>query len=164
MVLGAPLHSVPGENPKWNDKRKYHAGLRQTNYNMLLTAQRMQPHWGVAVIDGFEGMEGNGPASGTPVPSRAAIASTDFIAADRVAVDAMGVNPEWVGYLRYCEQVGLGNYDLTKIDISGAPIAAVRKTYRLHNDIERELEWMGPMNDLPPKLGRLHESFDKPYT
>jgi uncharacterized protein (DUF362 family) len=163
MVLGAPLHSVPGENPKWNDKRKYHVGLRQTHYNMLLTAQHMQPHWGVAVIDGFEGMEGNGPSSGTPVPSRTAIASTDFIAADRVAIEAMGVNPDWVGYLRYCEQVGLGNYDLKNIDISGASIASVRRTYRLHNDIERELQWMGPMNDLPPRLGRLHEPLGAPY-
>ena len=163
MVLGAPLHSGPGETPRWNDKRKYHVGLRQTHYNMLLTAQRMQPHWGVAVIDGFEGMEGNGPSSGTPVPSRAAVASTDFIAADRVAVEAMGVNPDWIGYLRYCDQVGLGNYDLQKIDLRGASLAAVRRTYRLHNDLERELQWMGPMQDLPPKLGRRREPLDKAY-
>src|SRR5581483_6776080 len=84
MVLGAPLHFAPKETPRWNDKRKYHTGIRQTHYNMLLTAQKLQPNWGVAVLDGFEGMEGNGPASGTPVASRIAIASTDFIAADRV--------------------------------------------------------------------------------
>lgn len=155
MVLGAPLHHAPGETPKWNDKRKYHVGIRQTHYNMLLTAQRMAPHWGATVIDGFEGMEGNGPSSGTPVPHRIAIASTDFIAADRVAVEAMGVDSNWVGYLRYCDQVGIGNYDLAKIDVEGESIAAVRRSYRLHADIERELEWMGPMRDLPPNLGRL---------
>ena len=163
MVLGAPLHHAPGEAPKWNDKRKYHSGIRQTHYNMLLTAQRMAPHWGATVIDGFEGMEGNGPASGTPVPHRIAIASTDFIAADRVAVEAMGVDSNWVGYLRYCDQVGIGNYDLGKIDVTGESIAAVRRSYRLHADIERELEWMGPMRDLPPNLGRLepgpHDTF-----
>ncbi len=153
MVLGAPIHNAPGETPRWNDKRKYHAGLRQTHYNMLLTAQKMQPFWGATVIDGFEGMEGNGPASGTPVESRIAIASTDYIAADRVAVEAMGVNPAWPGYLNYCWQCGLGQYDLSKIDLVGAKIADVRKEYRLHKDIERELQWMGPMTDLPPKLG-----------
>ena len=153
MTLGAPLHQAPGETPKWNDKRKYHAGLRQTHYNMLLTAQKMQPHWGATLIDGFEGMEGNGPASGTPVASRLAIASTDFIAADRVAVETMGIDASWLGYLRYCDQVGLGQYDLAKIDVIGEKIAAVRKPYRLHNDIERQLQWMGPMRDLPPKLG-----------
>lgn len=154
MVLGTPLHSAPGE-PSWNDKRKYHVGVRQTHLNMLLTAQKLRPNWGVAVIDGFEGMEGEGPGDGTPVPSRIAIASTDFIAADRVGLEAMGVNPDWVGYLRYCAQAGLGQYDLTKIEVIGATIASVAKKYKLHPDIDRELKWMGPMKELPPALGSL---------
>jgi uncharacterized protein (DUF362 family) len=153
MVLGAPLHNAPGETPRWNDKRKYHTGIRQTHYNMLLTAQKMRPTWGVALLDGYEGMEGNGPASGTPVASRVAIASTDFIAADRVGVECMGVDPAWPGYLNYCGQLGLGNYDIAKIDVVGAKIAAVQKKYRMHADLERELLWMGEMKDLPPKIG-----------
>jgi len=153
MVLGAPLHQAPKETPRWNDKRKYHTGIRQTHYNMLLTAQKLQPHWGVAVLDGYEGMEGNGPASGTPVASRIAIASTDFIAADRVGVECMGINPAWPGYLNYCGQLGLGNYNLDQIYLIGEKITAVQKKYRMHQDIERELEWMGEMKDLPPKLG-----------
>lgn len=153
MTLGAPLHQAPGETPRWNDKRKYHAGIRQGHYNMLLTAQAMKPFWGATVIDGFEGMEGNGPSSGTPVPSRVAVASTDYIAADRVAVDCMGINPEWPGSLTYCGQIGLGNWDIAKIDVVGSKIADVRKTYKLHKDIDRELEWMGPMNEIPIKLG-----------
>jgi uncharacterized protein (DUF362 family) len=153
MVLGAPLHQAPKETPRWSDKRKYHTGVRQTHYNMLLTAQKLRPHWGVAVLDGFEGMEGNGPASGTAVPSRIAIASTDFIAADRVGVECMGIDPAWPGYLNYCGQLGLGNYDIAKIDVIGEKIAAVQKKYQMHQDIERELQWMGEMKDLPPKLG-----------
>ncbi|HLK63562.1 MAG TPA: DUF362 domain-containing protein [Bryobacteraceae bacterium] len=153
MVLGAPLHFAPKETPHWNDKRKYHTGIRQTHYNMLLTAQKLQPNWGVAVLDGYEGMEGNGPSSGTPVASRIAIASTDFIAADRVGVESMGINPAWPGYLNYCGQLGLGNYDIARIDVIGEKIANVQKKYRMHQDIDRELEWMGEMKDLPPKLG-----------
>ncbi|MGA2602518.1 MAG: hypothetical protein ABSH09_36610 [Bryobacteraceae bacterium] len=52
---------------------------------------------------------------------------------------------------------------MTKIALRGttcpfAPIASnklasIRRTYRLHDDIERQLLWMGPMTDLPPKLG-----------
>jgi uncharacterized protein (DUF362 family) len=64
MTLGAPLHSGPNDG-HWSDKRKYHVGVRQMQYNMLLTAQQMRPFWGATVIDGFEGMEGNGPTSGT---------------------------------------------------------------------------------------------------
>jgi uncharacterized protein (DUF362 family) len=153
MTLGAPLHQPPGETKRWNDKRKYHAGIRQGHYNMMLTAQKMKPFWGATVIDGFEGMEGNGPGSGTPVPSRLAVASTDYIAADRVGVECMGINPEWPGSLIYCGQMGLGNWDMAKIDVQGAKIADVKRSYRLHKDIDRELEWMGPMNDLPIKLG-----------
>jgi len=45
-------------------QRVTHNGLRQTHYNIFLTAQAMKPFWGATVIDGYEGMEGNGPASG----------------------------------------------------------------------------------------------------
>jgi uncharacterized protein (DUF362 family) len=152
MAVGAPLHSVPGEAP-WNDKRKTHNGVRQTHYNIFLTQQTMKPFLGAAVIDGYEGMEGNGPSSGTPVPSRIAIASTDYVAADRVGVETMGINPEWMGYLRFCGEFGVGRYDLAKIDIRGEKIEAVRRKYALHQDIERELQWMGPMLELPTKLG-----------
>jgi len=158
IVLGAPLHGIAGES-YWNDKRKYHAGIRQMHYNMLLTAEKLRPNWGLAIIDGFEGMEGNGPNSGTPVPSRVAIASTDYIAADRVALEVMGINANWPGYLVYCGKVGLGQYDLSKIDVVGAPIASVQKKYRLHMDIDRQLQWMGPMEDLPPKMGKVLDEY-----
>jgi uncharacterized protein (DUF362 family) len=153
MALGAPLRSGPGETPRWSDKRRYHVGLRQMHYDILLTAQRMRPFWGTTVIDGFEGMEGNGPSRGLPVSSRIAIASTDFVAADRVGVEAMGIDPAWVGYLAFCGQVGLGSYDLAQIDVRGAKLDEVKRTYQLHRDIDIMLEWMGPMRDLPPRLG-----------
>jgi len=58
----------PGVKASWgdSDKRKFHVGIRAGNYNMYLGAQMMKPNWGVGLIDGFEGMEGNGPVSGTP--------------------------------------------------------------------------------------------------
>ena len=153
MVLGAPLQAAPKETPRWSDKRKYHVGMRMMQVNMMLTAQKMWPHFGAAVIDGFEGMEGNGPHAGTPVPHRIAIASTDYLAADRVGVEAMGIDPGWVGSLVYCYQAGLGQYDLGKIDVRGVKVADVRRTYRLHPDIEQQKEWMRPMEELPPRLG-----------
>jgi uncharacterized protein (DUF362 family) len=153
MTLGAPLHQAPGETTRWNDKRKYHGGVRQTHYDIMLTAQRMAQNWHLNVIDGYEGMEGNGPSQGTPVPSRVAIASTDFVAADRIGVDCMGVNPGHPGYLLYCWQMGLGQYDPKMIDVVGETVASVKKEYKQHGDIEQQLQWLGPMNELPPKLG-----------
>jgi len=146
MALAAPLHSTKKHSEKFHDKSRYHCGYRQMHFNILLTAKKMRPFWGVTVIDGFEGMEGNGPLAGTPVPSRVAIASTDFVAADRVGVEVMGVNPAWVGYLNYCGQAGLGAFDLARIDLRGsARIEDVRRVYKLHSRIDRQLEWMGPL-------------------
>ena len=151
MVLGAPLHQATNETPHWNEKRKFHVGLRQTHYNMMVTAQRL--NWGASLIDGYEGMEGNGPNSGTPVPSRIALASVDYVAADRIAAETMGIDPEWLGYAKYCGDLGLGQFDGEKIDVIGAKVADVKKQYRMHPDIERELQWRGPLTELPFNLG-----------
>lgn len=153
MVLGAPLHQGPKETARWSDKRRYHAGIRQSLYNIYLTAQKMQPYWGAAVIDGYEGVEGNFGAGATPVPSRVVVASTDFISADRVGAEVMGVDPTWLGWMKYCGEAGVGQWDLSKIDIRGASIASVQRKYKLHPDIELQLRWQGPMEELPPNLG-----------
>jgi uncharacterized protein (DUF362 family) len=146
LVMAAPLHSARKETAAWHDKSKYHQGYREIQMNLAITARRMRPFWGATVIDGYEGMEGEGPLKGTPVASRIAIASTDFVAADRIGVEAMGVNPGWVGYLGYCCDTGLGQYDASLIDLrGGVPVSAVKKEYKLHPRISRQLEWMGPL-------------------
>ncbi|MGC8830412.1 MAG: DUF362 domain-containing protein [Verrucomicrobiia bacterium] len=153
MALGAPLHNARKETQRWNDKRVFHGGVRQTHVDIAITAQRLQPYWGATVIDGWEGMEGNGPNNGKPVQSKIAIASTDYIAADRVGVEVMGINPEWVGYLNFCANMKLGQANLQNIEIRGAKLSDVIKKYQMHDDIERELKWMGPMKEIPEKLG-----------
>lgn len=65
----------------------------------------------------------------------------------------MGINADWVGYLKYLGDTGLGQYDLAKIKVIGTSIAAVQKKYRPHLHIERELQWQGPMEDLLPNIG-----------
>jgi uncharacterized protein (DUF362 family) len=155
LVMGAPLAPALGNNNYADsEKRKFHVGIRSGNYNMFLAIQRMVSNWGIGVVDGFEGMEGNGPMSGTPMGHRIALASTDLLAVDRVGLECMGIDASWLGYLNYAYQTGLGQYDLAKIDVVGAKIAEVQKKYRLHADVDRMLEWRGPMLDLPPNLGR----------
>jgi uncharacterized protein (DUF362 family) len=151
MVLGAPLHQTRAEakaGTTWLDKRRYHAGIRQSLYNIYATAARMQPFWGATVIDGFEGRQNSGF-----VASKVAIASTDYVAADRVGSEAMGVNHEWLGWLKYCGESGVGQWDLAKIDLRGNKLEEVRQEYLLHPDIDLQLRWMGPMEELPPTLG-----------
>src|ERR1039457_915962 len=168
MVIGSPLHSVAGETPVWHDKRLYHAqampgaagrgappaggrgsgrggpggNFHAMNYSMAITAKKLSTNWGAALIDGFEGMEGNGPSSGTPVPMHVAIASPDFLAADRVALETMGIPPHAVGYLQYAAQLGTGQFDLAKIDIRGERPESVRQVFKLHDSVQQQLDWL----------------------
>jgi uncharacterized protein (DUF362 family) len=156
ILVGCAMSPPPGSTlPRSaNDKRKYHVGVRGANYNLYRAIEKMSPTWGLGIIDGFEGMEGNGPWSGTPVAHRIAIASTDFLAADRVGLECMGIDAGWPGYLVYAHEGGLGQYDLSKIDVVGARIADVQQKYRQHADVDKMLEWRGPMQqDYAPNLG-----------
>jgi len=51
-------------------------------------------------VDTLEGMEGDGPSNGTAVDHRVCVASTDWLAADRVAVELMGVDFANIGHRR----------------------------------------------------------------
>ena len=147
MAMGAPLRS-PTNSPRWSDKAKLHEGLHQTHYNWMLASAKLQPFWGAGVVDGLVGMEGTGPVNGTPIEHGVAMASTDYIAVDRVAAETMGLDAKQLAYLRYCEQMGLGNFDLQKIDVVGESIAAVRKNYKPHpfTDINKRL--LGPLSEM----------------
>ena len=144
IVFGAPIKDVGftfGKNRKEgvrSDKSIVHGGgYKGIHYNLYDLAPRLHPH--LAVIDGFEGMEGNGPSNGTPVDHRICVASPDWLAADRVAVELMGVDFSMIGYLNYCAQAGSGVADLSKIGIVGESINKHIKPYKLHNNIEKQL-------------------------
>ncbi|HEX2972183.1 MAG TPA: DUF362 domain-containing protein [Tepidisphaeraceae bacterium] len=146
IVFGAPIKDP---NASWNstkigsrsDKPIAHgSGIYGINYNLYALAPRLRPH--LAVIDGFEGMEGNGPVGGTAVQHRVCVASTDWLAADRVGVELMGIDFAKVGYLNYCAQTGLGEADLKKIEIIGESIAKHIKKYKLADNIDKQLQWM----------------------
>jgi len=135
VLMGAQL--VDGLR---HDKGRMHTpGIRKMNFNVFLLARKIQPQ--LAVIDGLEGMEGNGPTAGTMVEHGVALASTDFIAADRVACQLMGVDFGDVGYLTYCANAGIGQGDLSKINIKGPDPANYVIKYKLHDNIEKHLEW-----------------------
>ncbi len=150
IIFGAPLKDIgfrlrpDSRQGTKSDKPTVHgSGCRGINYNLYSLASRVHPH--LAVIDGFEGMEGNGPRMGTPVDHRVCVAGTDWFAADRVAVELMGIDFGKIGYLNYCAQAGLGNADLSKIEIVGERISDHIRHYKLHENIEEQLLWMKPV-------------------
>jgi hypothetical protein len=74
----------------------------------------------------------------------------DYIAADRVAVEAMGIDPPLVGHLQYCAAVGLGNYDPAMIDVRGETIVAVKRTYKMRPNYERQIKWKDALRPAAP--------------
>ena len=81
---------------------------------------------------------------GTAVDHRVCVVSPDGLAADRVALELMGIDFAKVGYLNYCAQARLGEADLSKIAIVGEPIASHVKTYKLSQNIQEQMIWQKP--------------------
>ena len=149
IVFGAPIKDMGygwGPNRKEgtrSDKPIAHgSGYRAINYNLFSLASILHPD--LAVIDGFEGMEGDGPSSGTPVDHRVCVASLDWLACDRVGIELMGIDYANVGYLNYCADAGLGEGDLTKIEIIGERLENHIRSYELNKNIEKQLIWKQP--------------------
>lgn len=123
-----------------SDKMKMHQSYPVINLNLALLAPLVTPH--LAVIDGYEAMEGNGPSVGTMVPWRLALASTDALAADVVGTNLMGFSVDRVGYLHYCRRMGLGVGDLSQIEIVGnVTVADCSRSFRPHTTYRRQLGW-----------------------
>ncbi len=149
IVFGAPLKdrgfrfaNRAAHGPQSDKIATHGSGLRALNFNLFTLAQRLHPD--LAIIDGFQGMEGNGPVQGTAVDHRVCVVSRDWLAADRVGVELMGIDFARIGYLNYCAKAGLGEADLSKIEVVGEPIARHVKKYKLADNIEEQMIWKKP--------------------
>ena len=96
-------------------------------------------HIDLAVLDGINAMEGNGPTQGNRINAGCVIASTDFVAADRIALEIMEINPDNVGYLNYLYELGFGELNLNKIEIKGDELE--KKKFKLHDTVEEQYNW-----------------------
>ena len=133
VLVGAPLNDY-----KTNDKRLMHAEYTFSrksllNYNMFHLAQEIYPDLGV--IDGFVAMEGNGPGGGTPVDTRMALASLDPLAMDTLATKLMGFDPTKIMYLTSMAEAGMGQGDLSKINILGTPADQCQFHFKGHRKL-----------------------------
>jgi len=151
IVVGAPIKDAGaglgrgGAGGGRSDKSLTHGGgTRGINFNLFALSPKLHPH--LAVIDGYEGMEGTGPVNGTPVAQKVCVASLDWLAADRVAAELMGVDVSKIGYLTYCIQAGdRGEGDLSKIEILGPAIKDHAKAYQMPKNWDQITSWQKPM-------------------
>jgi uncharacterized protein (DUF362 family) len=79
------------------------------------------------VIDGFVGMEGQGPVDGTPVQMNLIIAGKDPVATDATAARVMGFNPFEIDHIRKAYEKGLGN---SEAQIVGEKLETVKRNFR----------------------------------
>jgi uncharacterized protein (DUF362 family) len=108
--------------------------------NLVKIAGVVKPHMGV--LDGFIGMEGNGPVGGSPVELGIAVASCDFVAADAVMATIMGFEPMEISYIYLANEQGLGIGDLSKLKIVGEDPYKVRRKFRPHSNYQRtQIRW-----------------------
>jgi len=83
----------------------------------------------LTVIDGFVGMEGQGPIDGTPVQMDLIIAGTDPVATDATACRVMGINPYKITHIRKAYEKGLGK---SEAQVVGEKLDAVTRIFKRH--------------------------------
>ena len=71
------------------------------------------------IVDAVVGMEGNGPASTDLRSIGLILASNNAVALDSVIARMMGLDPGRLQFLKKAREIGLGDYDLDKIEIIG---------------------------------------------
>jgi uncharacterized protein (DUF362 family) len=133
VLMAAPINDYKKNDWKEGDKYAMHiipeaAANGPIFYNLFQMAHYVYPD--LAVIDGFEGMEGNGPAGGPSIASRMAIASLDALAADTVGATVMGFDPNIIPYLKFLNQGGFGQGNINEIKVVGSSIGQCKMKFK----------------------------------
>ena len=142
LAMGALFcRHVPGivGPPADSDKHKMHQGHAVHNLNLYLLTKACAPH--LSIIDGYEGMDGDGPIGGNPVPWKVAVASRDPVAADVLTAKLMGFPITEIGYLWYCAKKGLGASDIDKMEIRGEHPDDCYRKFMPPPDYEVQKRW-----------------------
>lgn len=121
-----------------SDKVKLHQGYLNLNLFLFQLATLIPPH--LAVIDGFEGMEGDGPVHGDPVALDWAMAGMNPLVVDRVATRLMGFNPEDIGYLTFLAEAGSVT-PREKISFAGDSPQGLARPFKPHRNFVRQQAW-----------------------
>jgi uncharacterized protein (DUF362 family) len=105
-------------------KGKYHAmGISNVVVDINATIKPA-----LTVVDGFVGMEGNGPIDGEPVEMNLIVAGKDVVAVDASCSRVMGFDPHNIKHICRAHERGLG--ELNDIEIVGEPLKSVTRRFK----------------------------------
>ena len=93
----------------------------------------------LTVVDGLVAQEGPGaPLTGGPVQSGLLVAGYDRVGVDAVASRIMGIDPAIVPHLTLAHEAGLGEIDLSKLELTGVPLQDLRCSFKPAIDLHPE--------------------------
>ena len=118
VITGAIKNSygfLPGAQ-----KAKLHkaAGSPERFHEVIVNVFRLRVP-DLFIVDAVVGMEGNGPASPDLRSIGLILASSNAVALDSVMAIMMGCDPGRLHFLRKAKEAGLGDYDLSTIEVIG---------------------------------------------
>jgi uncharacterized protein (DUF362 family) len=122
--------TVPGARYGWPKNILHWRGIENSIVDINVS---LKPHF--AIIDGIEGMEGDGPLRGETVNAGVLIAGDNLTAVDATATRVMGLYPEHVKYLQMMLRHG-GTVTEQKISQVGETIAHVKHDFRVLDDFK----------------------------
>jgi len=122
-------------------KAMVHQSYGAINLSIAELAELLMPH--LAIIDGLEGMEGNGPVAGDLVRWGVFVAGTNPVEVDALTAWLMGFNPEDIGYLYILNKRGRGRIEINAIikKVLGEDPKLVRRRFRPHREFTLQLRW-----------------------
>ena len=101
-----------------------HKYIHEVLVDLMIMQKQLHPGI-LAVMDATVCGDGAGPRTMIPQIKNFILASADSVAIDAVAAKMMGYNPMSIGYLRMCDEMGLGTGNPTNIEIVGQDISNV---------------------------------------
>ncbi len=120
------------------NKGKIHQG-NAIHQNILLVLEKVRPH--LAILEGTQGMEGQGPDAGTAVSSGWAAASLDWLAVDTLGAYLMGFDLKNIGYLYMAKEKKMGCVFPEETEVVGEKPELFRKKFKPHRDYPAQIQW-----------------------
>lgn len=106
-----------------------HKHIHEVLVDLMIMQKELHPNI-FSAIDGTVCGDGAGPRTMMPIIKNYILAGSDSVALDAVAARIMGFDPLKIDYLRICNEMGLGNADMSNIKIVGADISGVDFGFR----------------------------------
>lgn len=115
-------------------KKSFHSqGLIEGVCDLIQTVKPV-----LEIIDGTYGQQGLGPIFGETKEMKLIVGSKDLVACETVTGLIMGYEPEEVMLTKAAYKRGLGEMDMSKIEVVGETIDAVKSRFKRSSEIEIE--------------------------